>query len=478
MNQSIRRLLARAGRRSTILLAVVLVLCHASAAAGQTFGAEPDGVFSATNSRWRHARFSATDYRTHYKNYASAAGMDAERSWNAAHFTQIVGGQFDYKTRNPSIYHWVYDINVWHRDIKNGAQIGMEAWLRANGYDPENAFLHSPAGAAVPQIRDDTGSRIPAHTASGNKIKADRATSQQFANRDYWYHNLADPGFRAWRKHRTRQLVAGGKRDGIFFDVMHVSAITKWISFPTLEYATAAAYFADYRQVIAEQRPLVPAQRNYLNTAQYTNQRPNMENAKISGAVMCEFCNSPYRTGLYWDEIEELVAADVVVHYQAAVKTSRKNTPQHGATPGNYASVKERTLMFEYASYLMVVDPARMDHVVFDPYNEGWAQHPLSATWLTAYEYDIGLATSPRSRVSSGTDPLGTKYQIWGRSFEHAYVLIRRQISGTAHNHGDASAVTVDLPAGTWHVLQANGARGHPTTSVQLRTGEAVVLVR
>jgi hypothetical protein len=58
--------------------------------------------------------------------------------------------------------------------------------------------------------------------------------------------------------------------------------------------------------------------------------------------------------------------------------------------------------------------------------------------------------------------------------------LIRPQGGKTeagGFDYGDASAVTVELPGGTWRVLLADGALTGPVTRVDLRAGEAVIAV-
>src|SRR5690606_31514668 len=110
-----------------------------------------------------------------------------------------------------------------------------------------------------------------------------------------------------------------------------VSTMASNIKFPNIEYQSHSAYTSDYTPLVAAQRPLVPIKRNILNTAQYTNKAENIPNIVASGGVMCEFCNSAYRSQLYWDVIDDLVSQGVVVHYQSAQKTSRKNIPSNNA---------------------------------------------------------------------------------------------------------------------------------------------------
>lgn len=430
------------------------------------------GAIASPHRVWN--RIAWLDYRTHYSNYSSVASMDAERTYVAERCDLIIGGQFNYSSRNPTIEQYIYDIRLWHWNITESIPFlnDLYSYITSRGGNIEDAFVHYQAGDIVPQHIDDTGAVITQHTASGQKLKRDRIVAQQFAGRDYWYSNVGYTLFREWRKRRTQNITAN--RSGIFWDVMQTSAITKFIKFPCLEYSTSTTYLSHFRDVIIEQRPLAPAGRHLLNTAQYANQPANMQNQIDSGGVMMEFVNSPYRSSLYWNEVETLAANNCKVHYHAAVNTSRKNVSVNGSTPGIYSTIKERCLMFEYCSYLMCVNPAAMDMVVFDPYNEGWPQYPFSSVWLEAYNYNIGLATARRSIFKSGTDPVGQNYDVWRRTFQNGFVLCRPQ-KGT--NQGDSSAATVALPSGNWKMLQPDGTLGGLVSSINLRNGESAIFI-
>jgi hypothetical protein len=128
----------------------------------------------------------------------------------------------------------------------------------------------------------------------------------------------------------------------------------------------------------------------------------------------------------------------------------------------------------------MVVDPSRMDQLYFEPYLGSW-DTPMNSVWLKAFEQDIGLATGRRNVMTNGTDGAGQTYQVYQRDFENALVLIRpagsKGSSGT-YDFGEASAVTVNLPAGTWRMLLADGTITGPVTSIRIRCGEAVIFVK
>ena len=176
-----------------------------------------------------------------------------------------------------------------------------------------------------------------------------------------------------------------------------------------------------------------------------------------------------------WNAIDGLVAAGAVVQFATGVSPGSKNDQRGDMNPGNYNSIAERVLMWEYVSYLMVADPARMDAVYFESYGLNWS-NPFSVTWLKAFERDIGLATGKRSVLTSGTDGAGQGYSVYKREFaNNALVLIRPQ-GGTTY--GDVTGVNVTLPGGTWRMVRADGSLSAGITSVRLRNSEAVVLIR
>lgn len=406
-----------------------------------------------SSPHWRHIRTSVLDYRIHYQREPERS---REYDWAAARYDHVVGGLGllnEYRKRNPTIRHSTYD-KLWFTPAADAG--AMENWLIANGYPVENAYLHA-AGTSV-----DSANRI---------------TAQQFAGRDYWYLNLADPGFRAWRLHRTRQLTTanaqGQRSETLFLDTNANSTVRRYIPAATLEYPSHETYFADFYALLATLRAEVPAGYLVLNMAQYFTRDEEMVTARVAGGVMTEYGNTPYgRTR--WLEVDQLVADGVVVHLATGVSPGSKNNQRADMTAGNYDSIRERVLMWEYGSYLMVVDPERMDAVLFETYGLNWS-HPFSVTWLPAFEVDIGLATAKRRVLDSGVDAQGQRFNVFIREFENGLVLIRPQEGGS---YGDATAVDVTVPNAPWRVLQPDGSLSGEVSSVTLRNSEALILMR
>lgn len=417
---------------------------------------EPQAAVSASASspHFRHMRTSVLDYRIHYLKEPQKS---AEYNWAAARYDKVTGGLGllnAYKSRNPTIRHYMYD-KLWFTPVADAG--AAESWLSSRGYNVENAYLHK---------------------AGTSKTKANRITAQQYAGRDYWYYNLSNPGYlayRAWRAQQSMKTNAAGYRsDSFFFDSNSNNAMNRYIPTTTLEFATRSAYMAAYHSVLKSQRNAVPAKHVIINQAQYFTKPDEMVSAGIAGGVMTEFSNSPYGRPR-WAEIDHLVGQGVVVHLSTGVSPGSKNNQRADMNPGNYSSIAERVLMWEYGSYLMVAQPGKMDAVYFEPYGLNWSK-PFTVAWLPAYEVDIGLAVAPRSVLKSGTDGAGQTYQILQRQFSNnALVVIRGQKGGT---YGEATAVTVTLPGGSWRMVWPNGSLSSARTTVKVRNSEALLFIK
>ena len=413
------------------------------------------GSYSPTSPHWSHMRVGATDYRIHYKNLAP--NQDAEWDWAAGHVDQVVGGSVDeYKQRNPTMRQVIYDLLWAPRQVDTPA---MDQWLQANGYAVENAYLHKSGT-----------SRSPA-----NRLTTTIWNSARFLT------NPGDPGFQAYRRSRTGNLTAmrqsGFQYDGLFIDELGTGVIQYSLPGITLEYGSLGAYYTDFRSVLSDMRQKASNGLIILNTAQYRTTE-DLAQVATAGASMTEFLNSPYAEAEPgWRDVEKMMSSGAVVQFATGVSSNTKGKVRFDMNAGNYGSIAERVLLWEYASYLMIVDPARMDQLLFDTYGLDWTV-PMSTTWLTAFETDIGRALAGRSAFKQGTDAVGQVYTVWSRDFENALVLIRPMKNWAHTRYGDPTAIDVTLPSGTWRLLLPDGSVSGPVSTVSLRNAEAVILLK
>src|SRR5262249_10821743 len=101
--------------------------------------------------------------------------------------------------------------------------------------------------------------------------------------------------------------------------------------------------------------------------------------------------------------------------------------------------------------------------------------------WTAAAAYNIGAPLGTWSEFASGADPLNAAltYRVYQRSFANALVLYKplsTNASGTVT--GSLNSATTHALGGTDRPLLADGTLGAAVTSVTLRNGEGIVLVR
>lgn len=430
-------------RKPLIAASMLLLLLAASAAAQQS-------TVSPKTPHRRWVWFGAVDYRIHYQRGTA----HQEYNWAAGNLDHVTGGTVgEYKRRNPSMRHAVYDI-LYGRDAGTGR--AMERWLAANGYTPETAYLHRNGQRLVyPGWRD--------------------ATEVAF--------NVGDPGYRAWRQHRTRQLVAPGA-DLIFFDVHSVNAINgKFGPAPIDEYPERRDYFDALNALVADHRQWVPAGFNVCNVAAYYNKPENEPVAIACGGIMAEFQLSPFLEQK-WNVIDKFTRQGIVVEYSTGISPGSVNNRVGDLTFGNYTSFADRILMWMYSACLLTTPAERPDLLVCETYSKSWSL-PFTQMFRPAFNVDVGLGLQDRRICQSGTDAAGQPYDVHCRELENALVLVRPQKSYREKQYGDQTAVTVSLPECTWasgachwRMLNADGSQGPPLTSLQLRNSEAVILLR
>jgi hypothetical protein len=397
-------------------------------------------------------RVGATDYWIHYQQARSGMLWN----WAAEHFDVVIGGSVDeYKSRNPTLRQMVYNL-VWAPRQSDVA--GMESWLTGNGFLIEDAYLHA---------------------TSVDRSKGSRVTATIWGSARY-LTNPGDSGFVAWKRHQTREATAtrpsGFRYDGLFIDELGTGVMGGKIPASTAEYLSREDYYDDFRTLLGEMRKETPANLLELNIAQYS--RPeDLAQVKVAGGAMAEVTNSPYAEieGV-WNYLEAMVAEGSVAHFSTGVAAATKHQPRQDMNGGNYATVAERVLMWEYASYLMIVNPSRMDALTFNPFGN-FSVDP-STVWLHAFETDLGLASSPRKVVRQGADGAGHASKVWAREFENALVVIRPKAKYDYDQYGDQTAVSVTLPPGTWRMLLPDGSVREPATAVALRNSEAAVFLK
>lgn len=423
----------------------------------QTSGGTTPG--SPTSPHFPHARFTINDWRIHYQS-------EPQRSWEydigAIRYDLVSGGDAtEWQSRNPTLEHAYYDL-LWH--LTADRTKAAETWLAANGYPVENAFIHAQGTAKTP---------------------ANRLTPIMWGT-PHTIVNPADPGLIAYMEQRTAKNTAvnadGYGSTTIHWDTQNSGSIKQNVPATTMEFGSHAEYMAALAHLTAVTARA--ARGGYVLPNIGTYRTPaDFAFADSANGARLEYVNNIYSEVGYttWPFINSLLKAGVRIQLEPQRKGPLKNVPRYDMNPGNYASVKDRVLFAEYANYLMMLDPARLDLFYIDFYN--WAtaspDEPHDITWIKAFEVDIGQALAPRSVLASGTDGAGQPWQAFVREFGNAIVVYRPMQNWARTTFGDITAETITLPGGhNWHMLMSDASMLGPMTSIQLRNGEAAIFMK
>lgn len=153
-----------------------------------------------------------------------------------------------------------------------------------------------------------------------------------------------------------------------------------------------------------------------------------------------------------------------------------------GYTAGNYTTSAARYRMWRLASYYQFKEPAGSAGMVHfnvgfcsdeRPTTDQWRQD--QAEWLLAYQVDVGKPLGETTLYQKGT--AGCTYQIFGRSYSKALILVRPQDSSTCTSFGDSTAATVTFSTPV-QLLKEDGTLSARVTSATVRNAEAIIVYR
>jgi hypothetical protein len=425
------------------------------------------GYDAASAPHWGHLRMQMTDYRIQYLSDASA--RSAEYAWSAEHFDRLILDWGD--TRSVPEYRRVMPRAELYRYVLTwtvalpGSSLPtdpavtyyahMQQWYaRHPEYQLENAFLHD-AGVC------DAASKSPACRLSVHIWSSDR-----------WIVNPGDAGLRAYNRERLAAIASDV--DGLFIDE-HSSGdmADRLASQAILEYPDWSVYQRDIVQLIRDVRAAVGGKQLLLNTYNYTTPW-DVEMTVAAGGAHGEAFNNPVYPEMErrWRHIEALLAAGA----------SMNMLPQGGTMPSSYTAGSfdtpaARRRVWELASYYLVAP--RQPGLLFlnsigDLYDE-----PFADRWLGAVEANIGVPVDARRVFAEGVDGTGRPYRVWAREYERALVLVRPVIERGANSYGDETAVDIRLPTPErFRPLDADGRLDAAVEAIQLRAGEAAILVK
>jgi hypothetical protein len=168
----------------------------------------------------------------------------------------------------------------------------------------------------------------------------------------------------------------------------------------------------------------------------------------------------------------------------AALVARRLNTPGNpflvlDSSAQGGAPFDARTQLATLSYYYLLADPDRTFLMFYggDAPSTSWTQH-----WSPAAVVDVGKPTGAMKVLATGADPANPAltYQVLARDYTDALVLYKPLSYAQGKGEGttaDATATTVQL-GGTYRVVNSTGTIGQFVTSVTLRNGEGVILLK
>ena len=406
--------------------------------------------YSPTSPHWSHITTMMTDF---YYSWTPS-----ERAWSGAHYDFAMSGSGSaWRAVNPRVNHYPYVLSWTMITTANGVATAyyadMKSWFASHPhYALEKAFAHRKGSVG------DSASRV--------------FFSRWGSHR--WAINPADPGAIAYSVNRMQRVAAS--ENGVFIDESSSGDIGS--SLPaTREFASSAAYYTALTRLVSTIHLGLGGKRVILNLAEYTTQA-DFAAAAAAGAVHLEGFNNFKFSGMIprWQWVERLMAANIFVDFVSAYGSQDLSSMTTSYPRGNSGTNVQRAKMWELASYYLAV-PAS-PHLFALQLENKWSS-PYSTLWIKAQEANIGHPLGARVQLSKGTDPQGNSYVVYNRSFDRALVVLRLQQGWSSETYGDATAITVTLPAGeTWIPLNADGTVGAAVTTLRLRNSEAAILLK
>jgi hypothetical protein len=279
--------------------------------------------------------------------------------------------------------------------------------------------------------------------------------------------NPSAAGFRAWAADFVRRtLDANPLAQGVFLD--NSAGVLPAVSGDVVE--SLASYTADFATMLNGVSLNVGPRWLLANTA----------GGKFTADAVVSRVQGYYEEfGIRalahnWQQFEDLAGR---VAERAALKSPAPYAVLDTLATGG-SLTDARTLLASLAYYYLIADPNTtfLDLNGGDEPTSSWTRH-----WVQAAAYDVGQPVGGYSVLASGTDPANSAltYKVYEREYTNALVLYK-PLSYAVNKTGTTANNTATTHAlgGTYYVLRADGSRGPAVTSVTLRNGEGVVLIK
>jgi hypothetical protein len=280
--------------------------------------------------------------------------------------------------------------------------------------------------------------------------------------------NPATPAVRRWAAdYHVRVLAGRPLSDGLFLD--NANGRLPFAGVPVLE--PTANYADDSAAVVAAVWKAVAPKIVVSNTAGGFDDATPI--ARASTGVLEEFVLRPMdATWAAVQDVSNLVRSRLTADSPAPYTILDSH-------PGNSATTDPRVRAATLAYYYLVADPDRTAVMFFGGLNPSadWDD-----TFIPAVQTDLGKPLGELTTFAAGSDPerAALGYKVFGRQYEKALVLYkpRSYTLGVGTGSTADTTTTTHQLGGSYRVLNPDNTLGPVVTSVTLRNGEGVTLMK
>ncbi len=456
--------------------------------------------YSQTSPHWSHINILDFARGVYYlpEPYQTQA-----YDWVAAHLDISENKSAALKSRNSNIKTFTYDL-----DLSSCLHVGCgyhSALLPDEAGTSEAFFLHFSEDTTVDYYHFGTfleTKTITGCPSPGPMTKSCRVLT--FIWDDYRYiYNPKNSSFVSWMSARLNSAAAANGDDGIFLDehgntfqfgegniVKSGGGIREYSGLKEPSTALNTAYNVDICSALSAYYTYLKDRGKFLfiNTAGYSNSPNSLARGKAAHGIHVETMHRPDLEAYTFEGFQNTVSEILSVGGIVDTRSSTEYWGPAAYTAGNYASSRNRYLMWRLAAYYIIKEPVGSSGMVL--FNPTFSIHFYGPNyldfideWQTAYETDVGLPENAAYVIKTGNNnPTycnGAVYKIWAREYTKALTVVRPTDSWSCTDYGDTTGITVDLPAGhIWHFLKEDGTTGPPITYIAVRNGEAVILLK
>lgn len=267
--------------------------------------------------------------------------------------------------------------------------------------------------------------------------------------------------------YHERLLASQPLADGIFMD--NSSGKSPVIGFKLVE--SSATYASDYSALLATVNREISPKWVMANTSNGSADTDLV--VRQVPATMEEFGIRAMAHN--WQQFTDL--AQTVSQRQSATDPSGYLILDSLSTGGSPTSA--RTQMATLAYYYLIGDSKSTMLMLWggEEPASSWSRH-----WFNALTYNVGQAQGEYTLFATGADPSNAAltYNIYQRKYDSALVLYKPLSYARGQGNGTTAdnTATTHLLGGNYRVLASNGTLGAVVTSITIRNGEGVVLIK